>query len=31
MDNPDSAFAHKVNEAAELLTKELAEAPATAN
>src|SRR5213594_913212 len=31
IDNPDSAFAHKVNEAVELLTKELAEVPATAN
>src|SRR5205809_7976321 len=30
-DNRDSASAHKVSEAVELLTKELAEVPATAN
>src|SRR3989442_281404 len=31
VDNPDSAFAHKVNEAAEMLTKELEEIPKAAN
>src|SRR5438128_1555198 len=31
VDNPDSAFAHKINEAAEMLTNELAEATHTAN
>jgi MinD-like ATPase involved in chromosome partitioning or flagellar assembly len=31
IDNPDSAFAHKVNEAAEMLTKELEEIPKAAN
>jgi len=31
VDNPDSAFAHKINEAAEMLTNELAEATQPAN
>jgi hypothetical protein len=31
IDNPDSAFAHKVNEAAEMLTRELEEIPKAAN
>jgi len=31
VDNPDSSFAHKINEAAEMLTNELAEATQPAN
>ena len=31
VDNPDSAFAHKINEAAEMLVNELAEATQPAN
>jgi hypothetical protein len=31
VDNPDSPFAHKVSEAVELLTQELAEVPKSAN